>query len=144
MPDSLSIGLLGAGRCQIAELRRRDIDLKRGTITVARGVTWPSVRDPETGMLISEAVVGTPKTAAGLREVHIPPHILPAVEAHLAEHKKLVAEVSAFKKKFDSGQAAISVELMGFLRDWLLNHILKVDKHLAQHLVSAGHGGRKP
>lgn len=91
MPKRLQLAVLLGGWCalrygEIAELRRRDIDLKRGTITVSRGVTWPSVRDPETGKLTSTAVVGTPKTAAGLREVHIPPHILPEVEAHLAEH----------------------------------------------------------
>jgi hemerythrin-like metal-binding protein len=65
-------------------------------------------------------------------------HRYPESEAHLEEHRKLVAEVSAFKQKFDSGKAAISVELMGFIRDWLLNHILKVDKALARHLVSRG------
>ncbi len=91
MPKRLQLAVLLGGWCalrygEIAELRRRDVDLKRGTIAVARGVTWPSVRDPETGKLISKAVVGTPKSVAGLREVHIPPHILPAVEAHLAEH----------------------------------------------------------
>ncbi len=58
----------------------------------------------------------------------------PAQEAHKEEHRKLVAEVSAFKQKFDNGTASISVELMGFIRDWLLNHILKVDKALARHL----------
>lgn len=53
MPKRLQLAVLLGGWCalrygEIAELRRRDIDLKRGTITVARGVTWPSVRDPET------------------------------------------------------------------------------------------------
>ena len=95
------------------------------------------------GHVLNELVDYTVKHFA-YEEGEMKQHHYPKSEAHLAEHKKLVAEVSAFKKKFDSGQAAISVELMGFLRDWLLNHILKVDKHLAQHLVSAGHGGRKP
>ena len=58
----------------------------------------------------------------------------PQAEAHLEAHRKLVDEVSAFKHKFDSGKAAISVELMGFIRDWLVNHILKVDKALARYL----------
>lgn len=91
MPPRLRLAVLLGGWCalrygEIAELRRRDIDLKRGTITVARGVTWPSVRDDETGKLVSQAVVGTPKSAAGVREVHIPPHILPDVAAHLDDH----------------------------------------------------------
>ena len=56
------------------------------------------------------------------------------IDAHKEEHRKLVAEVTAFKDKFDSGKATIGVELMGFLRDWLINHILKVDKSLASYL----------
>ena len=60
----------------------------------------------------------------------------PQSDAHKEEHRKLVAEVLAFKEKFDSGKAAISIELMGFIRDWLLNHILKVDKALAAYLGS--------
>lgn len=59
----------------------------------------------------------------------------PQAPGHFAAHKKLVTEVSAFKEKFDRGQAAVSIELMGFLRDWLLNHILKVDKSLGNFLA---------
>jgi hemerythrin-like metal-binding protein len=58
--------------------------------------------------------------------------------AHKAEHKKLVAEVSAFKTKFDTGSAAVTIELMGFLSDWLRNHILKTDRGLVQELLSKG------
>ena len=62
-------------------------------------------------------------------------HRYPQSDAHKEAHRKLVEEVSAFKEKFDSGKAAISIELMAFLRDWLLNHILKVDKLLGRHLA---------
>ncbi len=58
--------------------------------------------------------------------------------AHKVEHKKLVADVGAFKTKFDSGSAAVTTELMSFLRNWLSNHILKTDKGLAKELISKG------
>lgn len=58
--------------------------------------------------------------------------------AHKAEHKKLVADVSAFKAKFDAGSAAVSTELMSFLRNWLSSHILKTDKALAGELLTKG------
>lgn len=91
MPDRLRLAVLLGAWCalrygELAELRRRDVDTRRGIITVARGVTWPSVRDEDTGRLVSSATVSTPKSAAGVREVHIPPHILPAVTAHLEAH----------------------------------------------------------
>ena len=59
-------------------------------------------------------------------------------EKHLEEHRKLIQSVTDFKQQFDSGQASVSIELMGFIRDWLVNHILKVDKALARELNSRG------
>ncbi len=58
--------------------------------------------------------------------------------SHLAEHKKLVQDVSAFKAKFDSGNAMISTEIMTFLRDWLSKHIMQTDKKLGKALNTAG------
>lgn len=48
---------------------------------------------------------------------------------HKLEHEKFVAKVKDFKDKFDSGKVGISIQLMNFLKDWLLNHILKTDKN---------------
>ena len=59
--------------------RRKDIDLKAGVIRVRRGVAWVN----------GKPVIGPPKSDAGTRDVHIPPHLLPAVKTHLAEHAGL-------------------------------------------------------
>lgn len=87
MPDRLRLAVLLGAWCalrygEIAELRRRDVDLRRGVISVSRGVTWPSVR-AEDGKLRSEPTVSTPKSAAGVRDVHVPPHLLPELRHHL-------------------------------------------------------------
>jgi hemerythrin len=58
--------------------------------------------------------------------------------AHKGEHGKFVETVSAFKKKFDAGNAMLSTELMNFLRDWLSKHILQTDKKFAKALNLAG------
>jgi hemerythrin-like metal-binding protein len=57
---------------------------------------------------------------------------------HKAEHRKLVRDVSAFKAKFDSGAASVTIELMDFLRNWLTNHILQTDKALVGELTAKG------
>lgn len=57
---------------------------------------------------------------------------------HIAERKKLVAEVVAFKEKLETGKAMISVELLKFLRDWLGTHIMHSDKKLGEALAVAG------
>jgi integrase len=58
---------------ELAELRRRDLDLDAGTLRVERAVSRVGGRQ----------VVGTPKSAAGRRTVAIPPALLPLVADHL-------------------------------------------------------------
>lgn len=61
---------------EATELRRGDIDLAAGLVRVRRGVTW----------MTGEPHVDTPKSAAGLRDVAIPPHLTPMLSTHLADH----------------------------------------------------------
>lgn len=79
MPERLRPMVLLASWCalrfgELAELRRSDLDLKVGTIHVRRGVVRAA----------GEVVVGKPKSDAGIRDVAIPPHLLPVIREHLA------------------------------------------------------------
>ena len=81
MPPRYRLMLLLAAWCamrfgELAELRRKDIDLVNGVVRIRRAVV--RVR--------GEFIVGTPKTDAGTRDVAIPPHLMPTVRQHLAEH----------------------------------------------------------
>lgn len=58
---------------ELIELRRRDLDLKRGIIKIRRAAV----------KVDGTMLVGTPKSAAGIRDVAIPPHLLPPIKAHL-------------------------------------------------------------
>ena len=58
------------------ELRRKDIDLTRGTVQIERSVARVS----------GAPIIGTPKSAAGRRSVTVPPHVIPALTEHLARH----------------------------------------------------------
>ncbi len=62
----------------------------------------------------------------------------PGATAHLEEHRKLKKEVFAFQENFKAKKMMITMDLMKFLKDWLLSHILKVDKEFAKHLASKG------
>jgi hemerythrin len=62
----------------------------------------------------------------------------PEAEKHTEEHQKLVKQVLSFKEKFDAGRANINMELMIFLKDWLIHHILGSDKAYSKHLVERG------
>jgi len=58
---------------ELAELRRKDIDVANRQIKVRRAVTFPP----------GGPVVGPPKSEAGYCDVSIPPHIWPIIEEHL-------------------------------------------------------------
>ncbi|MCD9153108.1 hypothetical protein NP095_06770 [Aeromicrobium duanguangcaii] len=60
---------------EITELRRKDIDLANGVIHVRRGVT----------RIAGETIIGTPKSDAGVRDVAIPPHLVPLLAEHINE-----------------------------------------------------------
>lgn len=81
MPEKYRVMVLLAAWCalrfgELTELRRKDLDLKTGVIHVRRGVAWVD----------SKPIVGKPKSDAGVRDVAIPPHLLPAVKDHLRDH----------------------------------------------------------
>ena len=52
----------------------------------------------------------------------------PGYAFHKGEHDNFVAKVSEFGEKFNKGTVLLDVEVLKFLKDWLLNHILKTDK----------------
>ncbi len=81
MPERLRAAVAIAAWCalrygELAELRRKDIDVVNRQIKLRRAVTFPP----------GGAVVGPPKSEAGVRDVAIPPHVWPIVEEHLAKH----------------------------------------------------------
>jgi integrase len=81
MPERYRAMTLLAAWCglrfgELAELRRSDLDLKNGRIRIRRAVVRVG----------GESVVSTPKSDAGIRDVAIPPHLLPVLQTHAGEH----------------------------------------------------------
>ncbi len=52
----------------------------------------------------------------------------PETDDHLKIHEGLVAQVIDFKTQFEEGKAALTMDLMNFLTDWLKEHIMQTDK----------------
>jgi integrase len=81
MPDRLRLMVLLAAWCacrfeELAELRRKDVHLKKGTLRIERACV----------IINGERVVGPPKSEAGIRTVNIPPHLTDMLASHLIEH----------------------------------------------------------
>jgi len=78
MPERHRLLVLLAAWCslrfgELAELRRKDIDLTNMRIKIRRGVTRAG----------REIVIDTPKSEAGSRDVAIPPHLKDTIKNHL-------------------------------------------------------------
>lgn len=78
MPQRYQVMTLLAAWCglrfgELAALRRSDIDVKNGVIHVRRGLVRAA----------GETIEDTPKTASSIRDVAIPPHLMPSVTDHL-------------------------------------------------------------
>lgn len=64
-----------------------------------------------------------------LHDAHYPPADR---AAHLAQHEAFRSEVQKVDARFRSDPGALDlVDLHAFLRDWLVNHILRTDKDFA-------------
>jgi hemerythrin-like metal-binding protein len=57
---------------------------------------------------------------------------------HKKQHDDLTKQVMTTADKFNKGDNIITVEVMNFLKNWLQNHILTVDKRYAPFLNSKG------
>jgi len=62
----------------------------------------------------------------------------PEEKAHVELHRKLVTQVVDIQKKFKAGDAMLSMELMTFLKDWLVKHIQGTDKKYSSFLRERG------
>lgn len=81
LPDRYRTMALLAAWCsmrfgELTELRRRNVDTSRGIIRIRRAVVRAN----------NEVIIGSPKSAAGTRDVAIPPHVLPELKSHLQLH----------------------------------------------------------
>jgi integrase len=78
MPERYRLMVLLAAWCglpfgELTELRGKDFDTRKGIVRLRRAVVWADAQD----------IVTTPKSAAGSRDIAIPPHLLPAVREHM-------------------------------------------------------------
>lgn len=81
MPAELRASVILAAWCglrwgETSELRRKDIPADCSVLRIRRAVTYRG----------GKFSVGEPKTAAGIRDVTVPPHIRPVLKAHLTKH----------------------------------------------------------
>ena len=60
------------------------------------------------------------------------------LEAHIAEHREFAAAIEKFYAEYTEGGGTIPIDVLYFLRDWLLKHILQTDRRYGEALNRAG------
>ena len=62
----------------------------------------------------------------------------PGLAAHQAKHLDLIKQVKEYVARYHAGEISVNLELLNFLRDWLTNHIQKVDHEYGPWLNEHG------
>lgn len=58
----------------------------------------------------------------------------PELANHRTQHAELARQVIDYQAKFQQGALFISIDVMNFLKDWLVNHILQMDQKYGQYI----------
>jgi ATP-dependent DNA helicase RecG len=91
MPDRLKLfivlaAFVGLRQGELLELRRSDVDAATGRISVSRKIDKDAVPGAAGACPKCGRAISAPKTASGIRTVHVPPPFLPMLKQHLKEH----------------------------------------------------------
>lgn len=62
----------------------------------------------------------------------------PGLAEHKIKHRDLVKQVEDYVARYERGEITLNLHLLNFLRDWLYNHIQKVDKEYSSCLNERG------
>jgi hemerythrin len=76
---------------------------------------------------VLDQLVGYTKSHFATEEALFRTHGYPDAPAHKKEHDGLTKQVLDIQSEFKAGKAFIGASTLNFLRDWLTQHILKVD-----------------
>ena len=94
----------------------------------ARGVASPLIRQ-----MVSKASEHFAAEESLMESIRFP-----GLAEHRAKHKKLAGKVAEFVARHEKGDATMYTQLLYFMRDWLINHMLTLDSEYASWLASHG------
>lgn len=57
--------------------------------------------------------------------------------SHVKRHNEFKMQLDALCAVYHSGEAFVSTDVVLFLREWLVNHILNADKKMAMHVLNS-------
>ena len=64
-------------------------------------------------------------------------HDYPDLQSHHEEHEDLLSKVTTFRQEFLLNQLDV-VLMLEYLKEWIVNHMLSVDKKMGEYLITKG------
>jgi hemerythrin len=58
----------------------------------------------------------------------------PDLNNHKREHEDFTLKIKQFQLRHSKGEAALSLEIINFLKEWLLDHIITKDRKYARYM----------
>lgn len=59
-------------------------------------------------------------------------------QKHKEKHDQFTAKAQDLQERMNKAGFVLTLEILNFLRDWLRNHILKIDKEYSEHFNRSG------
>lgn len=88
---------------------------------------------------ILRGLVAYTKTHFAREEQYMEKHGYPGLAEHRKQHVALTQQVLAVQQKYESGETTVlGMEVMGFLKDWLVKHIQGTDSGYSEFLRARG------
>lgn len=91
----------------------------------------------ELGKILEDLVDYTRKHFAS-EEALMLKHGYPNYTQHKTSHDRLTQQVIEFKNQYHEGKIGLSIQMMNFLKEWLVNHILDEDKDYSNFFQAKG------
>lgn len=91
--------------------------------------------EDEIAKIITELVQYTRKHFAD-EEQHMRQIKFAGYERHQQLHRELISQIVDILQRLKAGREVGAFELLSFLKDWLINHILKEDRKIGRAVVA--------
>lgn len=127
--DRMSVGI-----AEIDEQHKRLLALINDLHDACQGECPPDKVDNA-----ADAVTEYTRVHFATEEQYMDAHSYPGQEAHLEEHMEFSLKAMEFFGDYVAGSNPdLGSEMLAYLKDWLLNHILKTDRRLGAFLCKEG------
>ncbi len=109
----------------------KEIDLQHQKLVALINTLNDAMRERRTKEVVGDVIkelVDYALTHFLTEERYFEKYRYPKTVEHKHEHDSFAGKVSEFQKKYNEGRLALSIDIMDFLKDWLITHIQGSDK----------------